>query len=126
MKALVDSSIVIDHLRSYERTKDTKFTVIYQECETIYFSLITIAEIFSGLSAGKMKKEIKDIFSLGNIIEVNQSLMEQAGCIRRETEIHLIDAVISACALKLDLPVATLNMKDFAKVPKLKLYKVSR
>lgn len=124
MKVLIDSSIIIDHLRSYQHTKNTKFIIIYQECEEIYFSLITIAEIFSGISAAHMEKQINDIFSLGNIVELNLSLMEQAGGIRRETNINLLDAIISACALKLNLPVATLNMKDFAKVPKLKLYKI--
>ncbi len=122
MKALIDSSIIIDHLRNYQHGKDTRFMMIYKECEAIYFCLITIAEIFSGLSAVKMEKQINDIFSLGNIIELNPRLMEKAGGIRREIKISLMDAIISACALELSLPVATLNLKDFEKVPKLKLF----
>ena len=122
MKALVDSSIIIDHLRNYQHGKNTRFMMIYKECEAIYFCLITIAAIFSGLSAVKMEKQINDIFSLGNIIELNPRLMEKAGGIRREIKISLMDAIISACALELGLPVATLNLKDFEKVPKLKLF----
>ena len=122
MKALIDSSVIIDHLRNYQQNKDTRFMRVYRECEAIYFSLITIAEIFSGLSAVKMEKQINDIFSLGNIIELNTHLMEKAGGIRRETKISLIDAIISACALELGLSVATLNLKDFEKVSKLKLF----
>ena len=121
MKALIDSSIIIDHLRNYQQAKDTRFMIIYKKCEAVYFSLITIAEIFSGLSAVKMERQINDIFSLGNIIELNTHIMKKAGGIRRETKISLIDAIISACALELNLPVATLNVKDFEKVPKLKL-----
>ncbi len=122
MKALVDSSIIIDHLRNYQHGKNTRFMILYKECEAIYFSLITIAEICSGLSAVKMEEQINDIFSLGNIIELNPRLMEKAGGIRREIKISLMDAIISACALELGLPVATLNLKDFEKVPKLKLF----
>lgn len=121
MKALIDSSIIIDHLRSYQQGKDTRFMIIYKKCEAIYFSLITIAEICSGISAVKMEKQIDDIFSLGNIIELNAPIMKKAGGIRRETKISLIDAIISVCALELNLPVATLNLQDFEKVPKLKL-----
>lgn len=122
MKVLIDSSVIIDHLRNYGRIKETKFVLTYKKCEEIYFSLITIGEIFSGLSASKMEKQIRDIFSLGHVIELNTFLMEKAGEIRRETKISLIDAIISASALELNLPVATLNIKDFSKVPGLKLH----
>ena len=79
MKALIDSSIIIDHLRNYQHGKDTRFMMIYKECEAIYFCLITIAEIFSGLSAVKMEEQINDIFSLGNIIELNLASYGKSG-----------------------------------------------
>ncbi len=47
--------------------------------------------------------------------------MEKAGKIRREVEISLIDAIIAASALELNLSLATLNKKDFKKIKGLAL-----
>lgn len=44
-----------------------------------------------------------------------------AGKIVAKTGIELIDAIIVATAFKCNLPLATLNMKDFGKVKGLKL-----
>lgn len=124
MKALIDSSIIIDHLRNHNHVDETTFISILHNCEEIYFSLVTVAEIFSGLSAAQMEKQINDIFFSGHIINLDYNLMRVAGEVRRNTDISLIDAIIAACALELDLPVATLNLKDFQKVPRLRLYKI--
>lgn len=122
MRVLLDSSIIIDHLRTFGQNKETKLISIYRQNE-IYFSLITVGEIFSGKSSNKMEKEINEIFAVGRILEPDFELMKEAGRIRKKTHISLLDAIIAAAALKLDLPVATLNTWDFAKVVGLKLYK---
>ena len=118
---LIDTSIIIDHLRIYQKDKKTLFINLLEKYEEIYFCAISIAEIFSGKSAAKNEEKIRQLFNLGEIINLTPKLMEKAGKIRRETEISLIDAIIAASALELNLSLATLNKKDFKKIKGLTL-----
>lgn len=124
MRVLIDSSVVIDYLRTHESGKESLLTKIQEETDGVVFSLITLGEIYSGKSAGEKgkEKEIEAIFSTGQIVEIDLSLMKEASRIRRETGISLEDAVIAATAVSLSLSLATLNEKDFRKVKELKLY----
>jgi PIN domain. len=93
---LIDTSIIIDHIRIYQKDKKTLFINLLEKYEKIYFCAISIAEIFSGKSAAKNEEKIRQLFDLGEIINLTPKLMEKAGKIRRETEISLIDAIIAA------------------------------
>ncbi len=44
------------------------------------------------------------------------------GALGRGVSLSLIDAIIAATAIELNLPVATLNVKDFERVEELKIY----
>ncbi|MDP4010676.1 MAG: PIN domain-containing protein [Candidatus Roizmanbacteria bacterium] len=87
----------------------------------MYFSLITVGEIYSGKSSPEHEEEIIRLFDMSSMTVIDYELLKSAGEIRRTTHISLIDAIISATALELDLPVATLNVKDFEKVDGLKI-----
>lgn len=123
MKVVTDSSVIIDHLRTKGIGKTTKLMRLRSSYEQLIFPLIIVGELFGGKSAQEKEKEIKEILFAGEIAKPDFSLMELAGKIRRETEINLLDAIIAATALRLDLPLATLNIKDFSKVSGIKLYK---
>jgi predicted nucleic acid-binding protein len=122
MKVLVDSSVIIDYLRLPKSNINTLFMQLYEKTDGLVYSMISVGEIFSGASAIEKINDIKKIFELGEIVNINYAIMEKAGAIRRETKISLIDAIISACALEIGLPVVTLNKKDFQKVSGLKFY----
>lgn len=124
MKVFIDSSVIIDHFRTYTKNKQTLFQELSDTCDVLYFSLITVGELFSGKSAEKSESKIMELFKLGEIISLDIFLMKEAGKIRRETNISLLDSIIAASALKLNLPVATLNTKDFSKIKGLKLYSI--
>lgn len=122
MAVVIDSSVLIDHLRTLGKGKSSKFTEIQQKETDLVFSLITVGELFSGQSAVVKEKEIKALLSLGKIADLNYELMHTAGFIRGKTGIDLEDAVIAATCLRLNLPLATLNTKDFSKVLGVKIY----
>ena len=121
MKILVDTSVLIDYLRTAKSSSETKLSQIYQRADGLVFSLISVGEIFSGTSVPEKIEDIRKLFKLGEMIGLNYALMVRAGEIRRTTKISLLDAIIASSALTLDLPVATLNVKDFSKVKGLKL-----
>lgn len=125
MKVFIDSSVIIDHLRQKRKRRKTFFQTILDESEEMFISLITLGEIYSGESATRQEKEIEEILGTVKIIDLDPSLMKEAGKIRRKTKIFLPDAIIAATSLNLNLPLATLNAKDFRKVAGLALYKIS-
>ncbi len=124
MSVVVDSSIIIDHLRTKKLGKTTYWETITKKEQGLYFSLISVGELFGGESAVRDETDIRRMFSFGNIIPLEFSLMESAGEIRRTAKINLIDAIIAATCLTLDFSLATLNTKDFTKVSGIKLYKL--
>ena len=121
MRILLDTSILIDDLRQSHLPVQTIFQSIYKSKERLYLSSISIGELYSGSSAESMEREIEEIISLTDIVQITVPLIRSAGINRRTTHISLIDAIISATALELDLPIATLNVKDFEKVNELKI-----
>lgn len=123
MKVFIDTSLIIDHLRTFATKHQSRFMEFYSKTDGIYFSLISVGEVYSGKSVPQYESEIRDLFALGQIIDMDVNLMKEAGNLRRDTGISLIDAIIAASAIALDIPVATLNLKDFFKVKGLRLYK---
>lgn len=123
MNILIDSSLFIEHLRTFIPGKSTRLTYFVNQNYNIYFSIISVGEIYSGKSAPSDEKEINSIFDMSSIIDINYELMKSAAVIRRTTHISLIDAVIAATALELHLPIATLNVKDFKKVKGVRIFK---
>lgn len=123
MGVLIDSSVIIDHLRTKKIGKETIWENLLKREQELYFSLISVGELFGGESAVRDEETIQKMFALGKIISLNVPLMHQAGEIRISAKINLLDAVIAATCLKLDLPLATLNTKDFSKVSGIRIYK---
>lgn len=125
MRILLDTSIIIDDLRQSHLSVQTIFQSMYKSNDSLCLSSISIGELYSGSSAEFMEQAIQEIVSLMDIVEMTVPLLQSAGAIRRTTHISLIDAIISATALELDLPIVTLNVKDFKKVKGLKIFDMS-
>ncbi|OGK25591.1 hypothetical protein A2954_01330 [Candidatus Roizmanbacteria bacterium RIFCSPLOWO2_01_FULL_37_12] len=124
MKILIDSSILIDHFRTFSIKRPTLFTKLSNKFDKLYFSLITVGEVFSGKSSIEMELKILETLELGEILKIDFDLMKRAGELRRETGISLVDSIIATSTLELDLRIATLNLKDFKKVKGLQIYKI--
>lgn len=122
MNILIDTSILIEHLRTYISGKKTILAGYIEKKYNLYFSLITVGEIYSGKSSPEHEEEIIRLFDISTMTVIDYKLLKFAGEIRRTTYISLIDAIIAATAIELDLSVATLNVKDFEKVKGLKIY----
>ncbi|MDA1316537.1 MAG: PIN domain-containing protein [bacterium] len=120
MNILIDTSILIEHLRTYIPGKKTILAGYIEKQYNLYFSLITVGEIYSGKSSPEHEEEIVKLFDMSSMTAIDYELLKSAGEIRRMTHISLIDAIVATTALALDIPVATLNIKDFEKVEGLK------
>lgn len=107
MDVLLDSVILIDHFNGVSAATDYLRNA---EGKTA-ISVITRAEVLTGLGAGAVKeKELLDRFPL---LEINGPVADLAATLRREHGWKLPDAFQAALAQHHELQLATRNTKDF-------------
>lgn len=122
MKMIVDTAVFVDFLRT--KNLQSLFVQI-KNTHQIIVSLITIAELYSGKNVQRDGPEMAEMETIIQGVEVvipDVNVAKAVGKLRAEYDLSLADAFIAALAIESDLPLATLNKKDFAKVNELTLY----
>jgi toxin FitB len=111
VRILVDSDILVDHLRGHSR--------FVPGDDEIHVSSITRAELF----AGQRGDERRVGRLLGAMVElpVDRAVAERAGRIRRAFGARLPDALIAATAIEYGLALLTRNISDFEMIRGLRL-----
>ncbi len=123
-RILIDTSIVIDYLRSQKRDK-TIFVNLFDNNE-LCISVISIFELYNGATSEDKKQEI---VTLSEEIEVIDFTIETAKIAsdvyldlrRRNKLIEFRDILIASTALQFDIKIATLNRKHFERIEKLNI-----
>jgi predicted nucleic acid-binding protein len=123
-RILIDTSIVIDYLRSYDRPK-TPFVKLFSDNE-LYLSSISVFELFNGATSDAKKLDIEVVCKEVNILDFNLETAKIASEIYRYLRsqnklIEFRDILISASALQFTLPIATLNQKHFERIEWIKM-----
>ena len=112
---LVDTDVIINYLKGKSKSKDFFMKIINGNAAG-YFSVITEAELLSGVRGDKEKAAIYDVLDIMEAIEVERQMAVTAGNLRRKYIAHgaqLPDALIAATAKERKLIVATGNEKHF-------------
>lgn len=107
---LVDTDVFIDHLRGAAELKPGR--------HRLHYSVVTRAELFAGNTATARASQLLAPF---REILVDRDVAERAGRVVREFGTRLPDALIAATALEKGLQLSTRNVKDFVKIPGLRL-----
>jgi toxin FitB len=107
---LVDTDVFIDHLRGAVELRPGR--------HRLHYSVVTRAELFAGNSATDLASQLLAPFKEH---AVDRDVAERAGWVAREFGLRLPDAIIAATALEHQLRLSTRNVKDFDKVPGLRL-----
>lgn len=107
---LVDTDILIDHLRGAAELKAGS--------HRLHYSVITRAELFAGTTGTDLATRL---LAALREIPVDRAIAERAGRIRRESGLRMPDALIAATALERTLRLATRNRKEFQLVRGLRL-----
>lgn len=107
---LVDTDLFIDHLRGAAALRPGS--------HRLHYSVVTRAELFAGSSATAAVVELLAPF---RELPVDRAVAERTGRIRRETTIHMADALIAATALEHGMGLATRNRRHFDRVRGLRL-----
>ena len=123
---LIDTSIIIDHLRKKNKT-NTVFFKLVSHNYNLYISSITLFELLSGAIDAQKVKDIKTTLSFVKILDFDSSSAEKASAAylhlkKRNSLVDVRDLFIAASAITNNLPVSTLNHKHFQNIPELIIF----
>lgn len=124
MKLVLDSSILIDHLRGGSKWGEILSNL--EEEAQFFIPTIVFYELFSGKSSenAETSRKILHLVKSFQRIELNEEIAKKAGEIYRDitTRLGVPDYIIAASALAIGGTVVTLNRKHFELIPGLSLY----
>lgn len=127
-KIVLDSDIIIDHLRDATLTLEQILEKIFQKRIRGYIPSVVITEIHSGQET-KIEDRlnlIKKILEKIEFISPSKEVSQQAGFLMRDYKnLKLADAIIAATTLSLNAKLATRNTKDFQDIKGLKFFKLT-
>ena len=110
---LVDTNILIDHLRG--RKEATDFLLSLKEQP--FISSLTIAELFAGVKGKKEKTALHQLINAFHVIPISNEIAEEGGLFKnkyhKSHKIGLADALIAGTVTLGKLQLATLNKKHF-------------
>jgi predicted nucleic acid-binding protein len=112
-RILVDTDVLIDHLRGHRRFAPGK--------DTIHVSSVTRAELFAG--RGSEETRVRRLLDPFAELPVDRPVAERAGRMRRTTNIRIADALIAATAVQHRLTLVTRNVNDFASLTGIRVRK---
>lgn len=116
MAALVDTSILIDHLRGRSEARDLLATEL-SASEPLFGSVLTKVEVLAGIRRAEADatRALLDVLIWA---DVTDPIAERAGALanrflRSHRGVDLVDYVIAATREELDLPLWTRNVRHF-------------
>lgn len=124
MKLVVDTSVLIDHLRGGKILQQILDQL--SEDDELFISSIVFFELFSGKSSAKklVAAKIYNLVKNFQKIELDDDIARRAGELNRDVtaKLEVPDYIIAASALNIGAAVLTLNQKHFRQIPHLPLY----
>lgn len=128
-KVVLDSDIIIDHLREATLTLEQILEQIFQKQILGYIPSVVITEIFSGQDTKNENRLnlIERILERLEFITPSKEISQKAGFLMRDYKnLKLGDAIIAATVLSLNAKLATRNRKDFEDIEGLKFFKLPK
>ena len=123
-RILIDTSIVIEHLRKQNRRKSILYRIVddYALCT----STIVEFELYSGATDGNKQRDIEEILKWCALLPFTSDVAIVAGSMYRDLRaanrlLEIRDIFIAATALAHSLPLMTLNTGHFDRIDRLHL-----
>ena len=124
---VLDTSIIIEHLRLQDTQKSSLFKIVKDfPQESLVISLISLQELYEGQSTKDKKKERLLLETLKPLmfLPYSSEIAKLAGVIARDFKnpIEFADAAIAATTIINRAKLATLNKKHFHTIPELIIF----
>ena len=121
---VIAGTIFIEYLRSREKAKTTLMNL--PELPLLYVSDVTVFELFMGAKDESKWKDVETVLNPLIRLPFNYPAAVEAAKIFQHLQkqgsiIEFRDIFIAATALVNKLPVKTLNVRDFSRIPGLEL-----
>jgi predicted nucleic acid-binding protein len=121
----LDTNVIIAYYRRDPRVVPVLREILRDPTSSIYVSTITEAELFSFANLSEEEKDfIEAILQTISLLPPISQIARIAGTLRATYGIKLADAFIAATALFTGSTLLTSNVRDFKKIPSLKLQAV--
>ena len=119
---VIDSSIFIDHLRSYPPALEF-FNKLSLNTQNVLFSAITETELIKGKSCcdNNVRSLVINMLNGLSKIPVDNMIALKAGDLSRIYGTDMPDSIIAATAIICKAELLTRNVKDFEKIDGLKV-----
>ena len=113
---LVDTSIIIDHLRGAEQARDLLIGGVRDGVE-LWSAVVVRTEVLAGMRS-KEKRSTLQLLGLFRWLDITTALADKAGELARtflksHRSIDTVDYLIAACALELNAELKTTNVRHF-------------
>ena len=113
---LVDTSIIIDHLRGAEQARDLLIGGVRDGVE-LWSAVVVRTEVLAGMRS-KEKRSTLQLLGLFRWLDITTELADKAGELARtflksHRSIDTVDYLIAACALELNAELKTTNVRHF-------------
>lgn len=112
---LIDSDILIDHLREEKNARDFLETEI-QNGSLLFISVVSRVEIYAGARKGE-EGIVKGLFEMLTPVDVDVTIADRAGeYLQKFGKSHALnigDSLIAATAREMKLRLATRNVKHY-------------
>lgn len=104
-RAVIDSNILIDFLAGRPVARK-----VIAAIEDRYVSVVARAEVLAGVYSAESRRGAAALFSQCRMIDVTTEIADIAATIRQTSRLKLADALITATAGHLDLPLLTRDL----------------
>lgn len=108
---MIDTDVFVDHLRAIKALR--------REFRDFPYSIVTRCELYAGSAV--REDRVRRLLAPMRQLDIDRSIAERAGRLRRSAQIAIPDALIAATALEHDLPLLTRNPRHFSRVPGLEI-----
>ena len=128
-RALIDSSLFIEHLRSRDSSQ-SRLAQLHPGRFRLATSSIVAAEVYYGARTPEQRSRVQDLLKPVQVLAFTSRMAERfslevQSLTQKSALIGLRDLAIACTALEKEMPLATLNRREFERVEGLELIDLS-
>jgi tRNA(fMet)-specific endonuclease VapC len=122
---VIDTSIIIDHLRKRNKRKSFLFNMV--DDYTLYIPTIVEFELFAGAIDAEKRQDIHFVLQFCSVLPLTSEIVQHAAHLyqtlkQKNQVIEIRDLFIASTAIVYAYPLMTLNTQHFSRIETLHLF----